>query len=307
MTEPKTFKLEVDQESAGKRLDALLSEFPQIGSRSQAERLIRQQCVAVNGEYPVKSHKMVQGDLVELLMPETKPTELLPEDIDFTIVFEDEHLAVIDKPAGLVVHPAPGNESGTLVNGLVARLKDLSGIGGELRPGIVHRLDKETSGLLVVAKSDEAHRELSRALKEREVQREYIALLQGSLPWKDGDISAPIGRDTGDRKRMAVVSGGKSALTYFEVTRRFTHHTLVDVTLATGRTHQIRVHFSHLGYPVAGDVTYGAKSLPAQGSRNFLHAARLRFQHPVNGESMKFEQELPPELTGFLDTLTEQT
>jgi 23S rRNA pseudouridine1911/1915/1917 synthase len=236
--------------------------------------------------------------------------EALAQDLPIRVVYEDEHLLVVDKDAGMVVHPAPGHPEGTLVNALLHHVDDLSGIGGALRPGIVHRLDKDTSGLMVVAKGDDAHRILSEALQRREVRRRYLAAAWGHLAETEVTVDAPIGRDPRNRQRMGVVEGGRPARTHFRVRERWPAAELLDVALETGRTHQIRVHLAHLGHPVVGDEVYGpgwekgmggsnrawAQALARRVPRQFLHACRLSFDHPATGEEMTFESPLPPDL-----------
>jgi 23S rRNA pseudouridine1911/1915/1917 synthase len=291
------------------RLDRFLADQLQL-SRTQAARLVADRRVAVNGVVARASRVLARGDAVLVTLPELEPPrEIRPADIPLQVVFEDEHLAVIDKPAGLVVHPAPGHWDDTLVNALVARGTTLSG-GAAGRPGIVHRLDRDTSGLLVVAKSDAAHHGLAEALKKRRVRRIYLAAAWGHLSESPLTIDAPIGRDRKDRTRMAVVPEGRAALSRARVRERWSRADLLDVALKTGRTHQIRVHLAHVGHPVVGDALYGAGwergmggptrawavELARRTPRQFLHAAELAFDHPVSGERMHFSADLPPDL-----------
>jgi 23S rRNA pseudouridine1911/1915/1917 synthase len=264
----------------------------------------------MDGTAPTKSTLVEPGALIEVLVPAPQPVEAVPEDIPLQVVYEDHDLLVVDKPAGMVVHPAPGHPRGTLVNALLHRVEDLSGIGGRLRPGIVHRLDRDTSGLLVVAKTDEAHRALSDALRRRRVKRLYLAAVWGHLSESPIQIDAPIGRSRTNRKRMAVVPGGRQAVTRMRVRERWDSAELLDVVLGTGRTHQIRVHAAHVGHPVVGDELYGlgrergmggpdrgwARELARRVPRQFLHATRLAFTHPTTNEEMRFRSPLPEDL-----------
>jgi 23S rRNA pseudouridine1911/1915/1917 synthase len=296
-------------DEAGERLDTWLAARLDV-SRSRAAQLIEEGRVTLNGAVPRKRNRPLPGDRVEVRIPPPEPSPLTPEAIPLSIVHQDEDLLVIDKPPGLVVHPAPGNPTGTLVNALLHAVGDLSGIGGVLRPGIVHRLDKDTSGLMVVAKHDEAHRVLSAELKARRIRRAYLAAAWGHLPHDEVPVDAPIGRHPTERKRMAVVPDGRPARTRFFRLERWRAADLVRAELETGRTHQIRVHLLHLGHPVVGDRTYApdrhrgfggperawAAGLAKRVPRQFLHAAELRFTHPRTGAAMRFESPLPPDL-----------
>jgi 23S rRNA pseudouridine1911/1915/1917 synthase len=293
----------------GERLDSWLAARLDI-SRSRAAQLIEEGRVTLNGAVPKKRDRPAPGDRVQVVIPPPEPSHLAPEAIPLTIVYQDDDLLVIDKPPGLVVHPAPGNPSGTLVNALLHAVGDLSGIGGVLRPGIVHRLDKDTSGLMVVAKHDEAHRTLSAELKARRIKRAYLAAAWGHLPKDDIGVDAPIGRHPTERRRMAVVADGRPARTRFFRVERWRAADLVRAELETGRTHQIRVHLLHIGHPVVGDRTYAperhrgfggperawAAGLAKRVPRQFLHATELRFTHPRTGDEMCFESPLPPDL-----------
>jgi 23S rRNA pseudouridine1911/1915/1917 synthase len=297
-------------EGTGERLDAWLAARLDDLSRSRITQLLGEGRILVNGEVARKSYRPAAGDVIDVDVPAAQPSSIDAEAIPLEIVYEDADLLVIDKPAGLVVHPAPGHRSGTLVNALLHHVRDLSGIGGVLRPGIVHRLDKDTSGLLLVAKNDEAHRGLSAALKRREIRRIYIAAAWGHLSQDTLEIEAPIGRARSDRKRMAVMPDGRPSLTRLRRLARWRAADLLHAELQTGRTHQIRVHLAHIGHPVVGDTTYGANVLRGMGgpshlwaqelarqvSRQFLHAAELRFQHPRTGEAMRFAAPLPADL-----------
>lgn len=302
--------IDVAQDGAGHRLDVWLAEALEL-SRTRITRLVNEGHIRLNGALPRKSEVLSVGDRLEVEVPEPRMAAAEPEDLPIHIVFEDAHLLVVNKAAGMVVHPAPGHPRGTLVNALLFHVKDLSGIGGTLRPGIVHRLDRDTSGLLAVAKEDRAHRLLSAALKRREIRRLYLAASWGHLSASHLRVDAAIGRDGRHRQRMAVVeSAGRRAVTRLRVRERWAAAELLDVALETGRTHQIRVHLAHLGHPVLGDATYGvgwergigganrgwARELAKRVPRQFLHAARLAFEHPITGEAMKFQAKLPVEL-----------
>jgi 23S rRNA pseudouridine1911/1915/1917 synthase len=307
-------RITVGSEGAG-RLDAFLAtELPGL-SRSRAAQLVAEGHVLVNGATPRKSYRPAAGDIVEVTVPAAVPSAIAAESIPLNVVHEDADLLVIDKPAGLVVHPAPGHGTGTLVNALLHHVGDLSGIGGVLRPGIVHRLDKDTSGLMIVAKNDAAHRALAGALKQRRIRRIYLAVAWGHLSTDEITVDAPIGRASNDRKRMAVSPLGRSAVTHLRRLQRWRAADLVRAELETGRTHQIRVHLAHIGHPVVGDRTYGVNALrgisgPDRGwaaqlhrlvPRQFLHAAELRFEHPRTGAALRFESPLPTDLQKAAD------
>ncbi len=297
-----TRTLEVSPAEAGARLDVLLARaFPDL-SRSAVQRLVEQGLVEVAGRPVRASARPTAGQQVVVRIPPPAPTELVPQPLPLAVVYEDEDVLVIDKPAGLVVHPAPGHPTDTLANALRARYPDLE-IGGALRPGIVHRLDKDTSGLLVVAKHDRALASLVDQMKRRAVRKEYVALVHGNLPRDAGVIDAPLGRHPHERKRMAVVPGGREARTHFRVLERFGQYTLVEARLETGRTHQIRVHFAALGHPLAGDPVYGASREALPLRRQFLHACRLGFALPGSGREVLFESPLPADLRAALDRL----
>ena len=280
------------------RLDKYVSEKCDI-SRSRAQKLIDEGYVTVDGHLAKAGQRLNPGSKVLALIPPPTPLSLAPEEIPLRIIYQDNDLLVVDKPAGIAVHPAPGHPSHTLVNAILAHCPDLAGIGGSLRPGIVHRLDKDTSGLMVVAKSDVAQTSLSHQLKQRTMIKKYLALVCGRLSPKQGAIEAPIGRHPRDRKRMAVVSTGREARTQYQAIKYLGDYTLVQVQPETGRTHQIRVHFSAIGHPLYGDPVYGKKS-PLLG-RQFLHAHYLGFRLPHNGEFVEFGSELPAELERVLE------
>lgn len=264
-------------------------------TRSRAEKLIRGERVRVNGQIACKPGTKTPAEaLVEVDVPPPKPMDAKEEDLPLEILYEDEHLAVVVKPCGMVVHPAVGNETGTLVNALLHHMDGLSAIGGTIRPGIVHRLDKDTSGLLLVAKDDISHIALSDAMKQRTIQKTYRAVALGHFGKDMGFVEAPIGRHPQDRKRMAVVSGGRWARTEYRVVQALRGATLLEVDLITGRTHQIRVHLAHMGHPIVGDTVYGGKRQPIDADRLMLHAWRICFIHPVTGEKMRFEAPEPP-------------
>jgi len=290
-------------EATDDRLDLLISKELDEVSRTRATDLIRDGLVLVNGEKKKAKYKSAPGDVIEVSIPEVEPLELVAQDLDLDLVYEDEYVVVVNKPTGMVVHPSIGHGKGTLVNGLLYAVKDLSGINGQRRPGIVHRIDKDTSGLLMVAKNDVAHESLSDQLKARTVKREYIALVHGVIDHELGKIDAPIGRDGKDRMRYEVVENGKDAVTHFEVINRFDDYTLVTCRLETGRTHQIRVHMRYIGHPLVGDPFYGPRRTVKSDFGQFLHAKSIGFDHPKTGKFLEFESELPLEFTTFINEL----
>jgi 23S rRNA pseudouridine1911/1915/1917 synthase len=303
-------QIELQVHEAKVRLDKYLADHvPQL-SRSAAQRLIDKGRVTVNGELVKASYKVSPGDLVMAILPREEALELVPEPIPLDIVYEDPGLLAVNKSAGIVVHPAPGHSGGTLVNAVLAHCPELASSGGE-RPGIVHRLDRDTSGLILVAKNEKVRRALQRQFKDHLVQKAYLALLDGHLQPAWGRIEAPVGRDPHHRQRMAVLAGGREAVTEYHVLEQFSHqtgqvagdYTLVEAEPLTGRTHQIRVHFSSIGHPVIGDAVYGRRKCRLPVSRQFLHARRLRFKHPLTGEHLELEAPLPEDLATVLELL----
>jgi 23S rRNA pseudouridine1911/1915/1917 synthase len=291
-------RLRVADEAAGSRLDRYLAGLPEVGSRAIAERLLADGAVLVDGRQRAKSHRLAGGEDLELDLPAPAPTLLVPEQIDLSVAYEDQHLLVVDKPAGVVVHPAAGHRTGTLVHGLLAAGAEG---GDEERPGVVHRLDRDTSGLLVVARSEEAHRRLQRLVRVRAVEREYLALVVGRPLSRRGTIDAPIGRDRHDRLRQSLdTNTPRGAVTHFEVEELLPRHALLRVRLETGRTHQIRVHLAAIDLPVAGDPMYGRPGELGL-ERQFLHAARLAFAHPFTGERVEVSSQLPADLAAALE------
>lgn len=296
----------VEKQEAGKRIDAYLSNKNEDTSRVAIQRLIDEEKVLVNGKKTKASYKVQEND--QITQEEEKPQEinLKAQDIPVEIIYEDKDIIVVNKPKGLVVHPANGNPDGTLVNAIMAICKDsLSGIGGEIRPGIVHRLDKDTSGILVVAKNDKAHINMSEQIKEHQVKKTYIALVRGIVKENEATINMPIGRSTKDRKKMAVTKNGKEAITHFKVLKRYPSEncTLLEVRIETGRTHQIRVHLSQIGYPVIGDTTYSSGKNKWEVQGQCLHAKSLEFKHPITGKEMFLEAELPEYLQKIIKEL----
>ena len=298
-----TRELTAATEHAGIRLDAFLSADGAL-TRSQAARLIAEGRVRVNGKPAAKSARLSGGETVSVDVPQLRETALPPQDIPLDVVYEDDDVIVVNKPTGLVVHPAPGHPDGTLVNALLHHCGDsLSGIGGEKRPGIVHRIDRDTSGLIIAAKNDAAHLALSAQLKDHSLSRTYECLVTGNMKQDSGTVDAPIGRSSADRKKMAVVPTGRRAVTHWEVVARYPGVTHLRCRLETGRTHQIRVHMAHIGHPILGDTVYGAKK-PVPGlTGQCLHATGLRFIHPRTGEPVELHCPLPPEFTAMLQKL----
>jgi 23S rRNA pseudouridine1911/1915/1917 synthase len=296
----KTLRLRVPESAAGVRLDRFLAGIPAIGSRAAADAILVAGGVRVDGEPRARSHRLTGSEQIELTIPDAVAPELTSEEMPLRIPYEDEHLLVVDKPAGVVVHPAPGHPRGTLVHGLLER----GAAGGEPdRPGIVHRIDRDTSGLLVVARSNEAHRRLQRLVRRRELEREYIALVRGRPRSRRGRIEGAIGRDRSTPFRQSLdTENPREAVTHFELVRLWETHALLRVRLETGRTHQIRVHLAAIALPVVGDVVYGVPE-PVLG-RQFLHAARLAFPHPFTGKRVEVESPLPDELKRYLDRLS---
>ena len=298
-----TRELTAATEHAGVRLDAFLSADGAL-TRSQAARLIAEGRVRVNDKPAAKSARLSGGETVTVDVPQLRETALPPQDIPLDVVYEDDDVIVVNKPTGLVVHPAPGHPDGTLVNALLHHCGDsLSGIGGEKRPGIVHRIDRDTSGLIIAAKNDAAHLALSAQLKDHSLSRTYECLVTGNMKQDSGTVDAPIGRSSADRKKMAVVPTGRRAVTHWEVVARYPGVTHLRCRLETGRTHQIRVHMAYIGHPILGDTVYGAKK-PVPGlTGQCLHATGLRFIHPRTGEPVELHCPLPPEFTAMLQKL----
>ena len=295
----------VKQEDQGKRLDTYISNQNNDLTRTAVQRLIEQEKILVNGKKRKVAYKVTEGDMVIIEETEAQMIELKAQEIPIDIIYEDSDIIVVNKPKGMVVHPANGNPDGTLVNAIMAICKDsLSGIGGEIRPGIVHRLDKDTSGLLIVAKNDKAHVNMSEQIKNHEVKKTYIALVRGIVKENEATIDMPIGRSRSDRKKMAVDKNGRNAVTHIKVLKRYDKYTLLEINIETGRTHQIRVHLSHIGYPIIGDYIY------SNGKNEFgvvgqcLHAKCLEFKHPVTGKEMKLEAKLLKIKSFFKNLLT---
>ena len=284
------------------RLDLYISKQKEGLSRTMVQKLIESGNIKVNGNKQKISYKVQINDCITIDVPKAKEVDLKPQNIPIEIVYEDSDIIVVNKPKGLVVHPANGNPDGTLVNAIMAVCKEsLSGIGGELRPGIVHRLDKDTSGLLIVAKNDKAHIEMSRQIKNREVKKVYIALVKGVIKENEATIDMPIGRSPKDRKKMAVIKDGKEAITHFKVIKRYENYTLLEIKIDTGRTHQIRVHMAEIGYPIVGDMVYsnGKNEFGVKGQ--CLHAKSLDFKHPVTKKQMHLEADLPEYFKNILE------
>lgn len=294
---------------SGERLDKWLAAALPDQSRAAVQRWIEEGRVTIAGSVAKASYRVQTHDGILVDVPSTAPVALKPENIPLTVVYEDADLLLVDKPAGMVVHPAPGHAGGTLVNAVLFHAPDLAGIGGELRPGIVHRLDKDTSGLILVAKNDKALRDLQRQFHDRLIRKVYLALLDGVLTPRQGVIEAPIGRDPRNRQRMAVISGQESkqarpAVTHYRVRTYYDGFTLVEAEPHTGRTHQIRVHFQFIGFPLVGDPTYGHRKPRLACPRHFLHAHTLGFRRPSDGAFIEFVSPLPADLSAVLDTLT---
>lgn len=295
------FKIETEQE-AGVRIDKLLPELNPDWSRSQIQDWIKLGLVEVNGKVIKSNYKTKLNDTIVATEKVVEEVDIVAEDLGIEIYYEDKDVAVVYKPKGMVVHPAPGHYTGTLVNGLMYAITDLSGINGEIRPGSVHRIDKDTSGLLMVAKNDIAHRGLVEQLVDKTVTREYTALVHGHIPHEFGTIEAPIGRNPKERQEMAIVDDGKEAVTHFNVIEKFDQYTLVNCQLETGRTHQIRVHMKHIGYPLVGDPKYGRKKTLDLGGQA-LHAGLLGFEHPITGKYIEKEAPLPEYFEALIEKL----
>ena len=299
----------VSVEDEGKRIDAYLASRNEELSRVAIQRLIDDEKILVNKKKTKASYKVQDGDLITLEEEQPKEVSLKAQEIPIEIIYEDKDIIVVNKPKGMVVHPANGNPDGTLVNAIMAICKDsLSGIGGELRPGIVHRLDKDTSGILVVAKNDKAHINMSEQIKEHEVEKTYIALVRGIVTENEASINMPIGRSEKDRKKMAVKKNGKSAITHFKVLERFPKHncTLLEIKIETGRTHQIRVHLSHIGYPVIGDEVYSSGKNEWNVKGQCLHAKSLKFKHPITNKEMFLEAKIPDYFKKIIEDMEQE-
>lgn len=303
----KQIEILVEPAQAGARLDSLLAAQLTDISRSMIQRLIEEEHVSCNGRTVSKSFRPKEGDKLQLTLPDPAPVQVLPQNIPLNILYEDDHLLVVNKPKGMVVHPAPGNPDGTLVNALLYHCRgSLSGIGGELRPGIVHRIDKDTSGLLVVAKDDRTHAGLSEQMAVHSIHRLYQAVVYGSLK-EDGFVEAPIGRHKTDRKKMAVTQqNSKYAYTGYRVLEKYIGFTHIECKLKTGRTHQIRVHMASIGHPLAGDEVYGPRAVIKKLGGQCLHAKTLGFVHPISGEYMEFDSPLPDYFLKFLASLKKE-
>jgi len=300
--------IKVNDENVGKRIDSFIPMVQEDISRSMVQKLIEQKNIKVNGKETKHSYKLKLNDEIEIFVPEAKEINLKAQDIPLNVIYEDNDIIVINKPKGMVVHPANGNPDGTLVNAVMNKCKDsLSGIGGEIRPGIVHRLDKDTSGAIIVAKNDKAHIALSEQLKNHEVKKTYLALVRGIIKENEATINMPIARSKKDRKKMDVDKDGKEAITHFKVLGRYKNkYTLLQINLETGRTHQIRVHLSHIGYPIIGDEVYSNGKNEWNVSGQCLHAWKLEFIHPITGEKISLEAEIPEYLKNIIKELEEE-
>ncbi len=296
----------IEEENVGKRLDLFVSENEVDMSRSFVQGIIEKQQVKVNGQIKKSNYKLRVGDQVQVELAEPVELQVEAEDISLDIIYEDSDVIVINKPQDMVVHPAPGNYTGTLVNGLLHHCKDLSGINGVIRPGIVHRIDKDTSGVLVVAKNDKSHNSLAMQLKDHSMKRTYYAIVEGIVKEEEGTVRTNIGRHPVERIKMAVVKDGKEAITNYKVLERFKSNTLVECRLETGRTHQIRVHMAHLHHPLIGDQVYGYKKQKFKLRGQALHAKNLGFIHPTTGEYMEFDSQLPEYFQDILDKLRKE-
>lgn len=300
----KEFEFEVKDENVSDRIDKYISSKNEDISRVMVQRLIDEGNILVNGKETKASYKVQIGDKILVKIEDPKPTELVPQEIPLDVVYEDDDILVINKQKGLVVHPGNGNQDGTLVNAILARCKDsLSGIGGEIRPGIVHRIDKDTSGLLIVAKNDKAHINMSNQIKEHKVKKTYLALVRGVIKENFATINMPIARSTKDRVKMAVDKNGKEAITHIKVLERFNGYTFIEVNIETGRTHQIRVHMAQIGYPLVGDFVYSNGKNPFGVEGQMLHSYKLEFEHPITGKKMELTADLPKYFKDVLEEL----
>jgi 23S rRNA pseudouridine1911/1915/1917 synthase len=319
--ENRRIRIEIPEHKSKERIDTFLAHEIAGVSRSQIQRAVKEGLITVNGQHVKVRHQVQPFEVIEIIITRSPPPDILPESIPLNIVFEDEHLIIVNKPAGMVVHPAYGHSGGTLVNALLAHCNTLSIINDPTRPGIVHRIDKDTSGLLVIAKQDEVHRHLAKQFSEKRVKREYRALVWGRIKKGAGTVETLLARSTKDRKKIAVSGTGKTAVTHYTVLERFSFISFLKLNLETGRTHQIRVHLAHLGNPVFGDQTYGGRSRQLGGlnysktqlavsllemmPRQALHAKTLGFQHPVTKEKLFFDSDLPEDMTLVLQKLHE--
>lgn len=299
-------KFIITEENKNKRLDTFLTESLDGKSRSFIQGLIEKEEVLVNSNSKKSNYKLRIGDEVQINIPEPTHLNIKPEEIPINIIYEDSDVIVVNKPQGMVVHPAPGNYEGTLVNALLNHCGDLSGINGVARPGIVHRIDKDTSGILVVAKNDNAHNKLSEQFKEHSITRVYLALVEGIIKEDEGTIDAPLARHPKERIKIAIVPGGRRAVTHYKVIKRFKEHTLVECKLETGRTHQIRVHMCHIGHPLVGDPVYGYKKQKFNLEGQMLYAQKLGFIHPKTNEYVEFQCDIPSYFKNVLDILEKQ-
>ena len=298
----------IAKNSEQKRIDAYISMVDENYSRTAVQRLIDEEKITVNGNKIKPSYKVQDGDKIEIQEEPARDIELKAQDIPVETIYEDSDIIVINKPKGMVVHPANGNPDGTLVNAVMSICKDsLSGIGGEIRPGIVHRLDKDTSGIIIVAKNDKAHINLSEQIKNHEVKKTYIALVRGVVKENNATINIPIGRSKTDRKKMAVDQKGKNAVTHFKVLKRYQKYTLLEVNIETGRTHQIRVHLAHIGYPIIGDAVYSNGKNEWQIEGQCLHAKTLEFTHPITNKQMNLEAKLPKYFKDLIEELDKES
>ena len=300
--------IKINEDNVGKRIDSFIPLVQKEISRSMVQKLIEQKNIKVNGKDTKHSYKLKLNDEIEITIPQAKEIDLKAQDIPLNVIYEDNDIIVINKPKEMVVHPANGNPDGTLVNAVMNLCKDsLSGIGGEIRPGIVHRLDKDTSGAIIVAKNDKAHIALSEQLKNHEVKKTYIALVRGIIKENEATINMPIARSKKDRKKMDVDKDGKEAITHFKVLGRYkTKYTLLQINLETGRTHQIRVHLSHIGYPIIGDEVYSNGKNEWNVSGQCLHAWKLEFKHPITGKEISLEAEIPEYFKKIIKELEEE-
>lgn len=302
--EDESLSFNVLNEDAGIRIDIFLSEKIGDMSRSHIQKLIGENNIWVNNKITRSNYKIRCGDIIKIVIPEPVKLDLIPEDIDLDILYEDKDIAVVNKPQGMVVHPAAGNYTGTLVNALLKRCSNLSSINGVIRPGIVHRIDKDTSGVLVIAKNDNSHKHLAEQIKNHSVKRIYIAIVEGIIKCDEGTVNEPLGRHPVERKKMAVVSrNGRKAITHYRVLERYRENTLIEARLETGRTHQIRVHMAYIGHPLVGDPVYGYKKQKFKLEGQALHAKTLGFIHPTTGEYMEFTAPLPDYFESLLKKL----